>query len=541
MSETLEVEVIDKLVESILPDNISHLPYSPTHSYGYIQSPKELLIVQTHYSKLLASGKNPATMKSVERVMADKFNMYKIPVEDFDKKLMDIKVFERWIQFKPFKPSSDQLLRYIRWKIKMLKDSNDVEDNKLARKYYIPVNYKGKESTNKDTLSELAVITQDEVLEKVAELRSLIVNKNNYYPNWKPGSDGMVHPIYRWKPPTEQLNSVSPNAQNLSKHTTIGQVFRRMVKAPKGRYFVAFDKSRFHVATMGYHANSARYIRFARLDSHSIFGSWVCGIKELEVDIEKDSDETVMMKVKEVKKRFKHERDTQYKPTVLGNQLGLGPRKLYWMNRERIDKKTGKLVGIKGVKEAERLQEMIAGRFPEITNFKDMITRKAHNDEYLMNSFGGIRWFYNVLVNKWNKYKGVWVESHGTDYEKAIAYLVQTDAFGAMRYEWDKMISRGLWERYTFVNTIHDNNEFMPIADEVINCIQDISRIMNEPCKVLLNDSTMDTGGLVVNCGISIGKNMADYREDNPIGMREAKTVEEAVMIYEELRKVCPE
>src|SRR4029077_7630046 len=88
--------------------------------------------------------------------------------------------------------------------------------------------------------------------------------------------DGCVHTTWGFSAPSGQINSYAPNVLNLSKWTVNGQIFRRMIAAPEGYSFIEFDKKSFHVATLGYCAEDASYIRFSQLDPHSIFASYIC-------------------------------------------------------------------------------------------------------------------------------------------------------------------------------------------------------------------------------------------------------------------------
>lgn len=515
------------------------VPLSSKYSYGYVSNtPNPIKKLQDFYDSL--RSKNPdKPLKSVKEV-AEARGLKQQYVLDYSSTTDSVNAYLRWLKYEPFRPSSEQIKKYIKWKKAQLEGSSNPEDRKLAKKYRIPTDYKGKETTRKDELKELAESTLDPFLDKVMDLRSLETNKNNYLPNWAPGLDGRVHSTFQWVPPTAQLNTISPNCQNLSKHTRVGQWFRLMVEAPPGYWFLSFDKSRFHVAMMGYLAKSKKYIRFATLDSHTIFGSWTLPDKKLWIDLDAD-DETILEMVKFIKKKYSNERDTKWKPTVLGNQLGLGARKLYWMNRRSMS----------GIKEAERLQDIIKERFPEVERFKKDITHKAHEQHYLINEFGVIRWFWNVFFNKFNERKNCWEEKHGEDYEAAIAQLVQSDSFGQMGYEWEKMVSTpeykiggyeyGLWDKYGFCNTIHDSNDFCTREELVPEAIERIFDIMCQPCEVLSNEACPE--GLVVKAGISIGVNVGTWRDKeedgkpvNLLGMREFKTPKEAIEGFERFK-----
>src|ERR1035441_5696413 len=99
---------------------------------------------------------------------------------------------------------------------------------------------------------------------------------------------------------------------------------------------------------MGYCANDKNYIRFSQIDPHSILGSYIdTSIIGQSISL-KWSDSDILLAASEFKKRCKQHKakDPQHnvdvrqelaKPTVLGNQLELGPKKLQRQNRRFIE------------------------------------------------------------------------------------------------------------------------------------------------------------------------------------------------------------
>lgn len=509
------------------------------HSYGYIRPPRPILQLQRFYGQLaidnglLIQTTQGNPLPPLERVAKEQYGLMQMEVPDPAPGYPDRTAF-RWVKVTDFNPgSTEQLQKYIKWKRKELekkvKDGN-VDAKKIVDYYEVPRNLKtGKPTTSSAELKQLVEKTGDELLAKTIEIRSINTNLNNFYPNWEPGLDGAVHSTIGFAPPSGQLNTTNPNVQNLSKHTKTGQIFRKMVKARKGRTFVCFDKSRFHVVMMGREAICPEYIKFGMLDCHSIFTSWICGSKDLAIDLGSDSDETIKAKVKEIKSRFAMIRDKVAKPSVLGNQLGLGARKLYWMNRKYIQSE----------RVAKSLQAVLAERFGAVERYKAEIAKQTFDRGYVKSEFGAIRYLYDVLRFSKDKITGEWKLGHGEDYEKALAFRIQHHSFGQMKEEWYEMDGHNFLDRYLFVNTIHDSNEFEPEDTAIENCIRDIWRIMVSPCKVLANSAVPQ--GLVVGTGVSIGKNMMYHHElssckvrkkggncwmcdegiDNPEGMRE--------------------
>ena len=71
-----------------------------------------------------------------------------------------------------------------------------------------------------------------------------------------------------------------------------------------------FDKKSFHVASLGYLANDVDYLRFASLDPHSIFTSYIMPASWGEAISFRDSDTDILGQCKEIKARSKREKST---------------------------------------------------------------------------------------------------------------------------------------------------------------------------------------------------------------------------------------
>jgi hypothetical protein len=418
---------------------------------------------------------------------------------------------KRWCKIVPFNPrSTQQVLDYIKWKVREAEGTEEEEN------WYVPVTIKeGKETTEKDHLAELAESTGDEFLGVITQHRSLRKMLSNDIPNWKPRSEtGCVHTTWNYAPPQGQIASRRPNVQNCSKHTETGQEFRGIIEAPEGYVFVEADYRSFHVATMGYRANDPTYIRFSQLDPHSIFASYLDGIpKELAYISFDWDDERILAVCKEIKKHFGVLRQKVAKPAVLGNQLGLGPHKLWKQNKKYIH----------SLGYAIELQGRLSSVFPLPAAHKDTVRETAHKQTYLRNDWGGIQYFYNVFNWVWNKKWAKWDRRNGDDSEKCIAFDVQSAAFGRIKDGIIKCEELGFNEKYRYVNTIHDSVIYMPRKKDVDRCIRDIKPIYEAPCPVLRNKAT-GKEGLRVMVEVSVGRNWKKWDGvGNPDGMREVK------------------
>lgn len=425
---------------------------------------------------------------------------YSLVVKRF--KLANGDEVQRWVRFKPFVPSDLQVKRYIAWQMGRTRGPRGGRSP-----YYIPVNKEGKETTRGDELKYLVNATGDELLGKVYEYRSLSVNLTNYLPNWFPEDDGRVHPTFNYSPPSGQLNSSRPNAQNVSKHTVIGQLFRRIIEAPKGHTFVEFDKRRFHVAMLGYLAEDPSYIRFAQLDSHSIFASHMVNDAVITMDM---SDDEIRERVKYIKAKHKAVRNGPAKIVVLANQLGQSARSVYLANRKFFTDE----------RDTQCKQDMLHDLFPKVEMWKRRITKQAQDVGYLCGKFGYIRWFSDVVGWKWNPQAHKWEPRRGSEYNEAISHLVQSESFGMIKAEILQCAQLGYTNSYGFVDTIHDSVIFLVELSKVERCLVDIPKVMNAPCKTLTNSACPN--GLVVEVDASVGRNWQRYDPQiNPEGMRE--------------------
>lgn len=432
----------------------------------------------------------------------------------------------RWCLVKDFNPnSSKQIISYMK-----------------AKKHKVPVKLTGEETSDAKELERLAISTGDLMYDQIIEYRQLNKMLTNDCPNWTPQAgnigeygEGAVHTEFGFLPASGQLNSRNPNVQNANKHKPLGKRFRRIVRArdsrrpirssrstddgmgggllvysklPRRRMIVELDYSGFHAIMLGREAQSERYINISKCDAHSWFTSYVIGKpveypKDFNTNIE--SRNRFIESLKSIKNQYKVIRDTQSKPTILGVGLGLGPKKMYWMNRPRMDKKLGQMVGIASEARSKQLQGILKELLRELFEYQDRIKDLAFRQTYLINKWGMIRWFFDV---------------RGEDGEKAIAFNVQGNAHGMLRWVIRENEDLGYNEEYNFINTIHDSLKFEPWEDEVGDCISKVRKVMERPCLVL-KDPKVCPDGLVVMVEASYGENWGEYHEvENPGGMK---------------------
>lgn len=437
----------------------------------------------------------------------------------------------RWYRVAPFKPSSKQVIAYIKWKASELAKSENSLDRRLAKKYKVPLlidKKKGikRETTGNKHLKELLESTGDEVILRIignselknaslgekAGIRSIDKVIKNDIVNWQPASDGAVHTTWGLTAASGQLDSRSPNILNASKHTIIGKIFRRVIEAPGENIIVECDKKSYHVATMGYCANDESYIRFSQLDPHSYFTAYVAdgefGLPDFGMP---DSEILSICKKYKTHEKWSWVRQHVSKVIVLGNQLGLGPTKAFLQNRKSF----------KNIEEVRKLQQIIAGIFPKIEFFKQAIKKQAHSQKKLVNEWGYQQHFWEVFSYKYDKEMNNWSRVPGTEAEKAIAFPVQSLAFGDIRDKLIQIKEKGLLERYKFISSIHDSFVFMFPRRLLDSFMVEVYPILVSPSRKLVKECCPK--GLVVGVEIFWGKNFASMSVDNPNGMRELK------------------
>ncbi len=543
LRETLinEAKVIDDNLQIVIPNEIKNIKPKRKDKitgelhFGYKREPPTIKRLRKQYDAITVeyakSGRRVS--KSFEDLISSKLGFEFREFEEVDSSSGGLVKTKSWCKVKPFNArSSDQVIRYIRWKARQLKSSEKPEDKELAESYVVPQSLKTdkktgersvRDTTGRKELEELFLVTGDPVLEKVTEYRSTMKMVTNDIPNWQPSKDGNVHTQWGMVAASGQLDSRGPNILNCSKHTVNGQRFRGIIEAPKGWIFVEADKKSFHVGTMGYLANSKNYIRFSQLDPHSIFTSYIMPADwGPPVDFSW-SDEDILARCKEIKKRSKLEgekdhgvdlRQSLAKPCVLGNQLGLGPKKLWMQNRRFID----------GIGHAKDLQARLNEVFPEVAETKDRLRDEAHNRKKLfLPAWGFVQYFYEVYTWSYNQKWGKWVKHPGTDSEKCIAFPVQGNAFGMLKWHMLKCESKGYLEEYGFCNTIHDSVMFLMREEQWDSWCCDVLPFFREPCDRLVNEATGELG-LRIDVEVSRGRNWKAYdKVENPEGMVEVK------------------
>mgnify|MGYP001007965514 CR=1 FL=1 len=429
----------------------------------------------------------------------------------------------------------------------------------------IPTTLDGVETTGKGELRKLlkkskvgAVIP---IVMKTLEYRELGKAVNTYIDGkgWTPDSEGRVHTTFTHKSATWQLTSIEPNIQNIPKHTRLGGEIRKLVVPRPGNVLLEADYSSFHVLTLGFNAESERYMQLARSDAHSFVTAHMLKTRikedttdELERETKqhiKDLDtwlglprEEFLDRLGWIKKRYGKTLRQQAKAGILGVGLGLGVDKLHSHNEDSFNPSeaeaeewlacNGKaqfyspitrsmkpasyfphemqvmLAQEKLGKQAARdLRGLLERLFPEVFRWQQRIRAQAHRDKYLVSRYGGIRWFHNVY--EWDSKRGC--EVPGEDAEAAIAFFVQNDAFGKIREAMIEICTETPWGEY-LVNTVHDSLVFDVPKELHLACAKDVKQIMERPAKKLKHPVLCPEG---LQCGVevSVGPNWKELEE----------------------------
>jgi uracil-DNA glycosylase family 4 len=182
---------------------------------------------------------------------------------------------------------------------------------------------------------------------------------------------------------------------------------------------------------------------------------------------------------------------------ILGIGFGLGVNKLYDMNRESFS----------SLSEASAFMQVIRSLFPKVFAWQEAVRQQAHREGFLKNAFGAIRWFYEVYAPDG---KGGW--KPGEQSEQAIAFLPASLAFGNIREAMKELERRGLNEKWSLRNTVHDSLLNLIDPSRLEEHQQDIYPVLHAPSKVLVDPVVAPTG-LVVDVECSVGEDWGIMKE----------------------------
>ena len=399
-------------------------------------------------------------------------------------------VTPRWCRVYDFNPNSPaQLKQYMR-----------VRNHKIPKSKDEDADGNQKDTTAKKELVRLARRVGDSFYLKVIEYRELSKARGTYIDGFKPAADGCVHTTFNNDTGSGQLTSKNPCVQNFPKHGRLSKQLRKMIAPPPGRMIVEIDYRAFHVLTTGFEAESANWMRLARLDMHSFVTWHFLGLPGADALFDCSDDELAdkfrWLKSDPDRKRV---RDKQAKPSDLGIGFGMGYRRLYQENMEHFENERG----------AKRFHDLLHRLFPEVFAWQQRIRMRAHQDRILVSKFGLPRRFYEVF--RWDsRGGGGWVP--GDQAEEAVAFLPAAHAHGHLRSVMKDLADRGIDARDWMGNQIHDALLFFPRTEDVERCVAEASSVMTAPSRILTHPK-LAPGGLWCGVEASVGRDWASMEE----------------------------
>lgn len=378
------------------------------------------------------------------------------------------------LEFNP--RSSQQILGYLR-----------------ERKYPIPKRFKdGVDTTSDKELERLEVRTKDPVLRLVRSIRAYSKMGNAYAGKlepdgsitggWQPGPDGRLRATITFGPATGQLAARNPNVMTTPKRRPeLSQKFRECIVAEPGHKLVEFDYRAFHARTLGLAARCPDYMRLADMDIHSYVTGHLVNHEWIN-DCLGWPDQQLREYLEVIKKGYKDIRNFKAKPAILGIGFKMGKRRLYFECRESFASEA----------EAGKLIDLLKKLFPKVFRFQDDVCEEADRTGRLINSWGAIRWFFDVT--KWSQRDGRWQKSSGKDAEKASAYLPSSNAHFMLRDKLLQMDRAGWLEKYQIIVPIHDAILFHCPDKWVDECVNNIKGCMEAPVMELSNAEVAPEG-----------------------------------------------
>lgn len=403
--------------------------------------------------------------------------------------------------------SSDQLLRYIR-----------------HRGYRVPkrLDDPEKDTTGKDELAKLAKETGDPLLKTTDTYRKFVKLAGSYtgkvakdgtvIGDWVPGTDGRVHPTFRWGTGSGQLSCANPNAQQFPEHGPLAKRAKEMIVAERGHTFVKIDMRGFHARMIGFLAEDAAYYKLADFDVHSYVTAHYLRLHDAPYLLEMSDDE-LRAALKAVKRDHEHTRNFKVKRVVHGSQFGMGVNKLYNMHGPDLDPtpeaaaavagakwatwnlaQQAKFVAQLGRKEAQHLLDLLRDLFPatfdinRYSSFPARIARQIREGTPLLKSpFHHVRYFWD-----WDK-------------EKSTAYLPSNCSHCHIQYGLLDLDALGALDHYELVNFTHDAVWYHCPDALVSECIEVTKRVFERESTVLYNR----WGAFQCNSDAEIGPHLA--------------------------------
>lgn len=250
------------------------------------------------------------------------------------------------------------------------------------------------------------------------------------------GKDGMVRATYTHNPSTLRFACEDPNLQNLPRPNPndpedLYNIIRNLIVAGEGNILYARDYSGIEAVLTGYFAADPKYIRLAKRDVHTYYTVYAlyeleggARIKAADLPDLDWTDERLFPYLDELKKRFKHERNSLYKHLVHAANFMQGARGA----QAKIFSETGVEYPVATV---QKVMDVYYALFPKIKRWHKNVLDEAEKDTYLRNPFDYLHRFSKVY--DWKKEFGDWTKTPGPDANKAIAFKPQSTAAGIIK------------------------------------------------------------------------------------------------------------
>lgn len=247
------------------------------------------------------------------------------------------------------------------------------------------------------------------------------------------GPDGRIHTLFTTDPSTLRSSSRRPNLQNLPRSggaDDLATIIRNLIIPGPGCVFTARDYSGIEAVLVGYEAQSARYIRLAKMDVHSYYTAHALHVLDGrvrgdELPLLSWDDQKLAASLADIKRRFKHDRNSLYKHLVHGANFFQGAKGA----AEKILNETGIAYPIELV---SKVMGVYFDLFPEIRRWHHEEMLRAERDGFTRNAFGYIHRWSQVFDYEPDGMGG-WHKEPGPQANQVIAFKPQSNAAGIIK------------------------------------------------------------------------------------------------------------
>jgi hypothetical protein len=329
------------------------------------------------------------------------------------------------------------------------------------------------------------------------------------------GADGRVHGTFGHNPSSLRLCMFDPNLQQIPRGSgdpnDPSNWVKDMFVVEPGKVLWERDFSGIEAVLVGYFAGARNYVRLAKMDVHSFYTAYALNALDGRISTNdlpdlSWSDARLAARLAEIKKEFKHDRNSLYKHLVHGANYLQSPRGA----RDHIFKTTSVAFDLKLV---TKVMGIYFELFPEIRSWhKDLCnrvdgTKRRHagpdglNEQidpwtlgvcYARNPFGYTHRFYNVL--DWEKVGPEWVSSFGEDAKRLVSFLPQSTAAAIIKQAAKKIFYDHFAVGSTLRLLIHDSILGECREDELEGCLSTSGQIMSAPIPELPLDPDWNMG-----------------------------------------------